>query len=485
MNNYDAVKAILSPDPPSDIFNKNFRGQSALHLAVRNPGIVSLLLDAGYSSEVDPTDQHGMTPLVYATAYGAVESTKMLLMAGADPYHRDELTGMGMWYYAISCQQTEFIQEVLGFYMATNSKMARTALEICLWIRMIHREPYLEDLSIIWRNTPYRTLEYLLQLRSTQRLSFYQNLSLLHFCRDDNEARLLLTYSCDGINRQNNRGYTPMMVISRHTAPADALGMLVEQSADVETQDNHGMNALHHLTTSTMDRTFWDLYGKENLTNWLDATAVLLSAGGNINQRDNCSCPCSSDGCSPIRAIFWKDDNSFHSRKNALEAIPWILELFLVLSHSGQERSLAQAVLDLHRYQTFEEWGMIHTCCIHDGGHWDFGPRPRVEFYRPHEDFHRNQDDCRAETPRETSEEWDSEFIEITNEQEELAQLLDQACADYAVMLNGAIQDRLVELLARRVVLLEHQLEGCLAKERSEPLHNVEPEVRQVLLIIC
>lgn len=436
--------------------------------------MVSLLLRSGYSSNLNPTDEYGMTPLTYAAAYGIIETTKILLQAGANPFRPEEISNMSMWHYALFCQPTEFIQEIIEFCMTASSQMANYAIELCLLIRMGHRFAVQGDIYC-------STLEYLLRTRSTQRIPFMKDHSLLHFCTDTYKARLLLTYGCDGINQQNGRGYTPAMVLSRLSAPEDVLRMLVQQKADVRLLDNHRMSALHHLNASTVFGPHYGASNKKELIDWLNATAVLLSAGGDMSQGDSCSCPCSSTGCSPIRGLFWDDvwnvwELFRHRKKRPLEAIPRIVEFFLVLKNSGEQKAIVQAILDIHRYQTFEEWGMTHTCCIHDGGWYYDGPRPQVDFHCPKEDYHMEQGKCNVAK----SKEWDSEFVEITNEQEELARLLDETCTDYAAMLNDAIEDRLLELLARRVVLLEHQLERDLAEERREPRRNrrkVIPEV--------
>lgn len=101
--------------------------------------MVSLLLRSGYSSNVNPTDEYGITPLAYAAAYGIIETTKVLLEAGANPFRHEEISNMSMWHYALFCQPTEFIQEVIEFCMTASSQMANYAIELCLLIRMGHR----------------------------------------------------------------------------------------------------------------------------------------------------------------------------------------------------------------------------------------------------------------------------------------------------------------------------------------------------------
>jgi hypothetical protein len=62
--------------------DRNFLGQTPLHLASVNRDISSLLLDAGHS--IDTTDKHGITPLMYAAGMGNSEVVQMLILRGAD-----------------------------------------------------------------------------------------------------------------------------------------------------------------------------------------------------------------------------------------------------------------------------------------------------------------------------------------------------------------------------------------------------------------
>jgi ankyrin repeat protein len=61
----------------------NCLGQTAAHVAVLRPKILSMLLDL--SPVFDARDIDGNSPLVYAAAYGCLESVVLLLRAGANP----------------------------------------------------------------------------------------------------------------------------------------------------------------------------------------------------------------------------------------------------------------------------------------------------------------------------------------------------------------------------------------------------------------
>ncbi|KAJ5464123.1 hypothetical protein N7475_007258 [Penicillium sp. IBT 31633x] len=77
----DSIRLILSR---MDILeeNRNFLGQTPLHLAITDSELFDTLLDAGY--DMDDTDRWGITPLMYAAAMGIGHVIKMLVSKGAD-----------------------------------------------------------------------------------------------------------------------------------------------------------------------------------------------------------------------------------------------------------------------------------------------------------------------------------------------------------------------------------------------------------------
>ncbi|KAL0264976.1 hypothetical protein SLS55_000932 [Diplodia seriata] len=368
-----ATEEILRSASPSDLLARNFRGQSALHLAVRNSKMVGLLLKSRLAAHVDSTDKFGMTPLMYAASYGDINTTKSLLQAGADPFLRDGLSYQCMWYYAFLCSEPGFLEEVLKFYMAMNPDDAGDAVKVCLWIRMLF------DTSDYYG----QTLEYLLQTLSAQGEISWDGFPLLHVCRDTDEAQLLLKYCHGSVNQQNRRGYTPMMVFSHFPSSARVFQKLIEHEAD----------------------------------------------------------------------------------DSALQSIPWVLEYFMVLKHTAAKSALVHATADLHRFQTFEELELKHTCYSHSKNY--YGARPQVHFYRPRDDIYEPVDCRTGNVLRQRNCDWDAESAEITNEQEELARRLDVECASYTAVLNDVFEDQWVEVLARRAVLLEHRLQLVLAKQKQ------------------
>ncbi len=66
--------------------NRTFLGQSPLHLAVTNPDVCRLLLDAGH--DLDVTDKWGATPLMYAAGMGQGQTVTRSAQYGGDKVWR-------------------------------------------------------------------------------------------------------------------------------------------------------------------------------------------------------------------------------------------------------------------------------------------------------------------------------------------------------------------------------------------------------------
>jgi len=69
MKDYAEVRLLLDQDRASVLFERNFLGQTELHLAIQDPIMLKCLIENGCSSVIDTEDSNGTTPLRYAVAY--------------------------------------------------------------------------------------------------------------------------------------------------------------------------------------------------------------------------------------------------------------------------------------------------------------------------------------------------------------------------------------------------------------------------------
>lgn len=439
----ELTKRLLDLLPEAALLARNFFGQSALHLAIRNPDTVDLLLQTRFAGHVDEQDNHGVTALMYSAAYGEIDSTKTLLLAGADPYRQDRLNHMDFWTYALFCNKLEYVQEVFEFYTENFENDFARAMVSCLCIRLIQHAAHEQDIY-------NGTLEFLLRLEPLPEEFTVFSTPLLHLCRNNEEALLIMQYYQGSMNAANERGYYPMMVFAYYREPAKVFQIAIANGSNPNHTDKHGMNAFHHLNAS-MARFGYGTRDIEKCVIWMNAAAVLLSNGIDINHGDMCECPCSRAGCSLAQACFWQVRSICSSQQGGLLSIPWLVELFLILERTQSKNSIKAAIGNLHRFQLFEEWSLKHTC--HDHGNWTWiGSRPKIRFHAPQDDIIfgiKQERQCTG---------WDEEAKEIAEEQQELVRQLEDECTRHCSELSDDLQKEWTKLLARQAVLLEFKL---------------------------
>ncbi|KAF4470870.1 Serine threonine- phosphatase 6 regulatory ankyrin repeat subunit B [Fusarium albosuccineum] len=90
---------------------RNFLGQTPLHLAVAKLEHLKLVLDAGH--DPNSMDADGTTPLMYAAALNQVRAAQMLLYAGANPSIRDSRFNHTFVFYAVYHENWQLIIVVL------------------------------------------------------------------------------------------------------------------------------------------------------------------------------------------------------------------------------------------------------------------------------------------------------------------------------------------------------------------------------------
>ncbi|KAJ0382629.1 hypothetical protein COL922a_012156 [Colletotrichum nupharicola] len=79
---------------------KNFLGQTPLHLAIYKPERLSALIDSGH--DVDAIDNYGITPLMYAAAADEEEALYILINAHTDFTIEDSRYNRIFFGYAVS-----------------------------------------------------------------------------------------------------------------------------------------------------------------------------------------------------------------------------------------------------------------------------------------------------------------------------------------------------------------------------------------------
>lgn len=93
--------------------------------------------------------------------------------------------------------------------------------------------------------------------------------------------------------------------------------------------------------------------------------------------------------------------------------------------------------------------------------------------------FSRPREDLIFGVEEEKRDEWEHEAKEITKEQEELVQQLNNECASYCNERSDDVQKEWAKILARHVVLLEHKFNGLLKEKARRPKSYFQEVVRQ------
>jgi ankyrin repeat protein len=447
-NNTSLVESLSKrPDPLNP--DRNFRGQSVLHLAILNPVMVTHLLNYFPDIDVDAQDDSGTTPLMYAMAYGATESSRLLLDAGADSLSSDKLNGFCAWAYALVCADDKCLAASIEALAARKPEDSKRAVVRCLWVRLLVSSARSNDLEC-------KMLAYLTQFRIGHDLVSPGGNTVLHLCAPW-EAEVLLRNGTTPINQKNSHGYTPLMVVARFRTPP-LIRTIVERGAVVDDVDEHGWNALHHLNSSLIAG--W--YSAVELGSWqsaMESAAVLLSSGIGVNKGDDCVCLCSLSGCTPLALLLSSGDWHQPQIRN-LEAIPWLLEWLILMQH--ERAAEAHAVLmTLYRRQRFDELGMTHTCCRRRQssssylGYVDQFKRP-IDDERYCKEDESNTDFEGGEIDNLSEQAIDAE--EIRDEEKFFAEKLRRNCDDFSVIASADMEVSWISLLSRRAVMMEEAL---------------------------
>jgi ankyrin repeat protein len=446
-NNKSLVESLsMRPDPL--IADRNFRGQSVLHLAILNPVMVTHLLNYFPDIDVDAQDDYGTTPLMYAMAYGATDSSRLLLDAGADSFCSDKLNGFCAWAYALVCANDMCLVASIEALAARKPEDSKRAVVQCLWDRLL--------LSSARSNDPKcKMLAYLTQFRIGHDLVSPGGNTLLHLC-DPWEAEVLLRNETTPINQKNSHGYTPLMVITRFQTPP-LIRTLVERGAVVDEVDEQGRSTLHHLNSGLITGSYW-AFDSDCWQSARESAAVLLSSGIGVNKGDDCVCLCSLSGCTPLAVLFSSGHWHRPQMKN-LEAIPWLLEWLILVQY--ERAAEAHAVLmTLYRRQRFDELGMTHTCCTRRMPY--FYPGYIDQFKRPIDDeVHREEDEFHTdhesgEVDNKSEQAIDAE--EIRDEEKFFAEELQRNCDDFSVIASADLEASWISVLSRRAVMMEEAI---------------------------
>lgn len=443
---------------------KNLRGQATLHLAVSDARILALLFRNGFDDHVDIEDNDGITPLIYAAVYGETDSALLLLEAGADPFHKDGPNRFDLWAYAAILGQNDFLTSVLrylqGRWDATfwHKKLDQVAWRCAAWRNMSYccSKPNVAD-----------KLFELFDMGADELQISQKGNSILHMVASSAEGKELIPRISPLINQENSRKCTPLMVFCA-LYDSELIRLAIQYGANVEVVDWNLLGPLDYLLESNPVRVTscsedFERYSNQ-VCNWMESGATLLASGANILHTDSCLCPCTHNGCSPLKMLFSSAPHESDAIEKNLAAIPWAIEWYLLVKEILGEEVGGTVVAGWNKLQTFDGLGMVHTCCSVYCRHI-INPRATEGPSEDEDEKHEVWSRTRAEDLRQEAE-------EIQKEQEGYRILLEEACSKFEKKQPTLETQGILHVLARRSVMME-----------ESPHNRKEPPWQEVLCV--
>lgn len=379
------VMALVERKPVSHQRGRDAFGHSALHVAIPKPQILKYLLRNGFIAEIEARDHTGMTPLMYAAATKHLESAKILLDYGANPWEApvDETTHLNSIFWAACCavyyEDRSVFTELLDHYLTlVSQRQARNVVDHCLERLATERcFRYGGDES----GTLLAIFQYLLNLGADPNQLETNMNTFLGNAKDAARTKLVFSTPSTDVRHPNVRGFTLLMAIVRFRVP-QIVSALLQAGADAKIKDKRGMSALHHVLERLMGISYsmnMNCHGYfmgspgyclfpfrwegDRARNAIASSALLVQAGTGLSDGDSCICYCSPGGCTPLQKLIIASRPCGADREMLLYQLPWILELSLVMEHCGIPGILQEAVRIVVRQRLFEELEMTHTCC--------------------------------------------------------------------------------------------------------------------------
>ncbi|KAL4976301.1 hypothetical protein BDW66DRAFT_159847 [Aspergillus desertorum] len=328
---------------------RNFLGQTPLHLAVHDVETVRLLVQSGH--DMDIQDNHGITPLMYAAGMGKTDVVCLLIKQGANLFIRDTRWKRNFIDYAAARSHWRLIMDILDTVQDCYPKSVFQHFICCALMRLITRETRLPNNT--W-STYFAKLVGLcsdVNIRFGNRRDGTEDNNLLHFISNNEDVKVLARHGFELFGQPNSAG-EPAIFSLVPVLDATLTQSLLDYGININHVDHEGrtllfpqLQQMKRLNSSTFAI--------------MDSIRVCLNAGLDIFLSDGCRCPCSPGGCF-LPAAF---DITFVDIITCAPAFVWALEfLSLVEELRGREDS-KRLILGFLRRNCFGRAGITHVCC--------------------------------------------------------------------------------------------------------------------------
>jgi hypothetical protein len=416
----------------------NILGQSAVHLAVLSPLRLERLLQSG----MDPDTEDGKktTPIMYAAAYGHLDSVILLMQYVSHLDFRDDLNNRFFEGYAICYGHIHLVEGLVRWLR--NEGYAEVAL--CVLNRCLHYHAVNASATM---NMGVPILEALLELDADPDITSGAKNTLMHLIDDAKYGKVLIKHGFTAAAVQNKDGETALMHVVSFLDPAltkSLLSLQLSAGVSIDLRDASQWTALLHLVKHMRYRYSgsWDTIEVQfqRKTDAARCLNLLLRQGAEVLLTDTCKCPCSPGGCSATsialhHALEVTRPTSF---REVLDVLPIDLAIGVLACGDEKLRTLADTVAT---FSSFIESGEKHSCCALSS----------VQLWLP-----------------------SAERAQVTDNQSAI-----KACCGTRTTVGNATseKDRLINQLARFYTLLERRSQaryekGVAAKIDTIPVHG-------------
>jgi hypothetical protein len=310
----------------------------------------------------DALDRGGTTPMMYAAAYGHLDSVLILIQHGARPYLQDRLNNRIFMDYATCFRRVDLVK---GFVTWLRDQ-GQAADALMIVDRSIH---YHLSNSAATLDMAVPILETLLGLGGDPDILFGTTTSAMHLVNRADLGKVLLKYDFTAVDVQDEAGKTALMYAVRFLDPSLTRALLDLQSSariPVDRRDQTHWSLMHHLFRAMRSAIVVRWEAPEVRfrlkTDAIKCMNLVLRRGADVLLTDTCECLCSPGGCSPMSIALHQalEVTRPMSFRDVLDTLPVDLAIGALALGDGQLQTLADTVAT---FSAFVETGGRHSCC--------------------------------------------------------------------------------------------------------------------------
>ncbi|KAK5306712.1 hypothetical protein LTR99_002404 [Exophiala xenobiotica] len=341
------------------LLERNYLGQTALHLAVIRPKLLAHLVARFDNLDVDMPDRRGATPLMYAAIYGEDESVITLLRAGADLSKKSDKYRCDFLGHAFGRNNWNIIDRIIQDKLLCSPSRSHSFVDM-VTVRLFG------DSHLFDRSTHFRRL---LSLGADPNATCPDGSTLLPHIGELDEAEALFEAGFRRINDPDERGFHPLMKLIQRSSGPTLVQKCLERGASVSDQDHDGWTVLHYALKELQDAHPYthgdEMYPKAARRACAIVTIIrlLLRHGADPRARDYCPCACSQAGCTSSRVLLGNSGFPFFGAYTNIWTLEWLQVISETLPERVSREICKEVLMDMVRAIRFRLTELVHVCC--------------------------------------------------------------------------------------------------------------------------